>query len=175
MSVLVSNGVGVVMMISATAVLAYAAIFLVQLRKRGQLERLLVRAVIDPARRRRTLIGISIVNGMFVLMGAIFVLGAVHVIGDDLSDVLLAGAFSIGSATLLAQIRIGSRDQDLSIEHELELRDHHPDVWAAIPETASPMPPAEGGSYLAVPFELSRRYASRARETDPEIHDPLAA
>lgn len=140
---------------SATLVLLYSALLLNRLRSQGGLPRILARTLVSPESRTALLRGVSIVTGMFMLMGAVNVavnLGLLDAVGDIAS----ATIFCIGAATLLFQIRTGMNLAKLSMEDELDLRDAHPGIFEALAEQETVDVSRPSPLYLALPLEQSR-------------------
>jgi hypothetical protein len=137
---------------AATVVLLYSALLLNRLKSRGGLDRILARTLVDPQSRRSLLRGVSLVTGMFMLMGAITVatnFGLDDVIGDMAS----ATVFCVGAGTLLFQIRTGLNLSKLSLQNELDLRDTQPIIFGALARVRQAEAMNPSPLYLAFPLE----------------------
>ena len=170
MSSLTSNVAALAIIVSASSVLLYSALFLGRLRDRGMLGRLLARAVVDARSRRTVLLAISTIDAMFMFIGVGSVLIDLGVIPSGPGSLLVAAAFCVGSAILLFQIRLGIRDSVLSLENELDLRDSEPGVFDAMARANPPSPTTALPLYLAFPLEQSRLYTVQARDASEFRH-----
>lgn len=141
------------MLAAAVAVLAYSSVLLFRARKRGDLDRILARAIVDPATRKVLLSQIAVVNTMFIWTGIAFGLTQANLLGDTLGDLFAASTFTVGAVVMLVEVRQGLRISSLSMQAELELRDTQPEVFEALVTKQRGELPASVAGWMVFPVE----------------------
>lgn len=143
----------VVMTVAGTLVILYGVLLLSRLRNSGDLGRLLARAVVDLRTRNAILWGISLVSAMFVSMGFLRIAEDLGYLPGEYHDLFSSAVFLVGSASLLYLTWLGLRMTSLSLENELDLRDGHPELIAAIAEAPTALGANPASMYAAFPVE----------------------
>jgi|HubBroStandDraft_1064217.scaffolds.fasta_scaffold83071_3 hypothetical protein len=152
----------VVMATSAILVLAYSAFFLFRVKGRAALEHIILRSVVDRSSRRNLIFGLALVNGMFLLLGAILVLTSLNVISDNVSELARALIFVVGASGILYMIRLAAANSQLTLENELDLRDSHPETFDVVAASTRVQGVGASPLYLAFPLDQSRFLAGEA-------------
>jgi hypothetical protein len=147
---------------SIAVVLVVTAFLFLRLKNRGQLNRMLLRTVVDAKSREAYLMGTSALTGAFLLMGLLFALTTFGILDRQWGALLTAVAFGMGTAAIVFQVRISRSYTELPLEDLPELQSTLPQILeaATTPEVYSGLTPSPLYDQFALDqarFEAHRR------------------
>jgi|GEM_PF-2914511 len=166
-STLAAMAAFIAIVVAATVIL-YSTFLVVRLRRRGQLERIFARAVVDSEGRRSLMVGMMIINATFLCTGLLFALTTSRVLPDGVGDMLVAVTFASGAFMVLIQVYRGLRLADLSLQNEWDLQDVAPDVLRELSRSSTPARP-HGTLFVPEPARTSRTEVPAVGPIDPSF------